>query len=190
MPPPSDYWSVGQDPGSPFPEGRRDALYQAAIKEFGPALERLANGYEADPERRRDLRQEMHFQLWRSFEHFDGRCSLKTWAFRVAHNTAISYIARERRARANWVSLEEVELPRARPDAEREIDDARSLEQLSRLILALKPLDRQVLLCYLEEMEASAIAEVTGLSPANVAVKIHRIKNVLARQFHQEQPHA
>ena len=49
---------------------RQDELYAAASREFGAALERLAAGYEADAEKRRDLRQEIHLQLWRSL-----RCS-------------------------------------------------------------------------------------------------------------------
>lgn len=57
---------------------KREELYETAIREFGRALDRLAAGYEADPEKRHDLRQEIHLQLWRSFEVFDGRCSLKT----------------------------------------------------------------------------------------------------------------
>jgi len=47
----------------------------------------------------------------------------------------------------------------------------------------LKPLDRQVMLAYLEGLDAASTAEITGLSARNVAVKIHRIKQVLARQI-------
>jgi RNA polymerase sigma-70 factor, ECF subfamily len=68
---------------------KQDELYQTAIRDFGRALDRLAAGYEADPQRRHDLRQDIHLQLWRSLDLFDGRCSLKTWTFRVAHNTAL-----------------------------------------------------------------------------------------------------
>ena len=47
------------------------------------------------------------------------------------------------------------------------------------------PLDRQVILAYLEDLDAESIAEITGLSVANVWTKIHRIKDVLVRQFHR-----
>ena len=83
-----------QSSGAPLP--KRDELYEAAIREFGRVLDRLASGYEADPEKRLDLRQDFHFQLLRSFDVFDGRCFLKTWALRVAHNTAVSHVSRER----------------------------------------------------------------------------------------------
>ena len=166
-------------------EASRDYRYGEAADQFGSALERLARAYEMDPEKRRDLIQEIHFQLWRSFERFDERCSVRTWVYRVAHHVAASHVLRERRIFSNLVSLEELEmLPdklQGQPAADQRID----LERLSALIQQLKPLDRQVIVSYLEEMDAVSIGEITGLSPGNVAMKIHRIKNILARRFHE-----
>ena len=165
---------------------KRDGLYDTAIAEFGRALDRLAAGYEADAEKRHDLRQDIHFQLWRSFEGFDGRCSLKTWTFRVAHNTAVSYVNRERRNNAGFVSLEEIERTLAGEDRPPDIDHERALQQLSQFIRQLKPLDRQIMISHLEDMDTATIAEITGLSPANVGMKIHRIKNILSNRFLEE----
>jgi RNA polymerase sigma-70 factor, ECF subfamily len=165
---------------------KRDELYDTAIREFGRTLDRLAAGYEADPEKRHDLRQDIHLQLWRSFELFDGRCSLKTWTFRVAHNTAVSYVNRERRKNAGFVSLEEIERTAPSQAREPDIDRERALQQLYDFIRQLKPVDRQIMISYLEEMDTAAIAEITGLSPANVGMKIHRIKNILSSRFLEE----
>jgi RNA polymerase sigma-70 factor (ECF subfamily) len=165
---------------------KRDALYENSVREYGRALDRLAAGYEADPEKRHDLRQDIHLQLWRSFEAFDGRCSLKTWTFRVAHNTAVSYVNRERRNHATFVSLEEIERTAPSLDGEPDIDHQRALQRISQFILQLKPLDRQIMICHLEDMDAATIAEITGLSPANVGMKIHRIKNILSSRFLEE----
>ncbi len=165
---------------------KRDELYETAIREFGRALDRLSAGYEADPEKRHDLRQDIHFQLWRSFEVFDGRCSLKTWTLRVAHNTAVSYVNREHRENASFVSLEEIERTAPTENREPDIDQQRALQQLSGFIRQLKPLDRQIMISYLEEMDTVTIAEITGLSPANVGMKIHRIKNILSSRFLEE----
>jgi RNA polymerase sigma-70 factor (ECF subfamily) len=77
-----------------------DELYQQVAAEYGAALERLAYAYEGDSDRRRDLLQEIHFQLWRSFQKFDSRCSLRTWTYRVAHNVATSHVVRQRRKKA------------------------------------------------------------------------------------------
>ena len=39
------------------------------------------------------------------------------------------------------------------------------------------------MLLYLEGMDANATGEIVGLSPGNVATKLHRLKKVLAQQF-------
>jgi RNA polymerase sigma-70 factor, ECF subfamily len=169
--------------------GKGRELYDTAVREFGRALDRLAAGYEADPEKRGDLRQDIHFQLWRSLELYDGRCSLKTWAFRVAHNVGVSYVNRERRKNSRLVNLEEIGQTAA-AGSEPDIDQQRALEQLSGFIQQLKPLDRQIMICYLEELDMAAIAEITGLSAAHVGMKVHRIKNILAGRFLEEQRHA
>jgi RNA polymerase sigma-70 factor (ECF subfamily) len=181
---------VGPEHGFVTAPSKRDELYQAAVHDFGRALDRLAAGYEADAEKRNDLRQDIHLQLWRSLEVFDERCSLKTWTFRVAHNTAVSYVNRERRINARFVSLEEIEQTAVSGDWEPNIDRHRLLEQLLRIILTLKPLDRQIMISYLEEMDALSISEITGLSAGTVAVKIHRIKNLISRRFLERQKHA
>ena len=54
----------------------QDDLYREAADTYGAALDRLARAYEADPEARRDLIQDLHLQLWRSLGNFDRRCSL------------------------------------------------------------------------------------------------------------------
>jgi RNA polymerase sigma-70 factor (ECF subfamily) len=168
---------------------KRDEYYAALAGEFGAAIDRLAAGYEADPDKRRDLRQDIHFQLWKSLEYFDERCSLKTWTFRVAHNTAASYVIRERRMKQRFVGLDEIEETANDRDSAPDIDRRRMLQQLSRLILMLKPLDRQIVISYLEGMDAASIAEITGLSASNVAMKVHRIKRILSQHFLEEQQH-
>lgn len=178
--------SAGRHPDS---ESKRRELYAAAVEAHGRALDRLAAGYEADPAKRVDLRQEIHLQLWQSLALFDGRCSLATWTFRVAHNTATSYIRRERRSNSGLAGLEESEHMATAGGEVPDIDRQRVLLRLTRLIRQLKPLDRQIMICYLEEMDAAAIADVTGLSRANVAMKIHRIKNILSGRLLEEKQH-
>jgi RNA polymerase sigma-70 factor, ECF subfamily len=165
----------------------QDDLYQQAAEEHRLALERVSRAYEADPDKRRDLLQEIHLQVWRSFANFDNRCSVRTWVYRVAHNAAASYVIRERRTAL--VTLETLEAA-AEGTIEADTGRQQALDRLSALIQQLKPLDRQVIVSYLEGMDAASIGEITGLSPANVAMKVHRIKNILARQFHQGGTHA
>jgi RNA polymerase sigma-70 factor, ECF subfamily len=170
---------------TPALKSSQDELYEEAAASFGPALERLTRAYEADPDHRRDLLQEIHIALWRSFAGFDHRCSMRTWVYRVAHNVGASHVARQYRTRPEaLVGLEELE---SRPDPHPADDADRSLalNRLLEMIQRLKPLDRDVILSYLEGLDAAEIAEITGLSSRNVATKIHRIKNILARFYHQ-----
>jgi RNA polymerase sigma-70 factor (ECF subfamily) len=158
--------------------------YDNAIADFGSTLARLAAAYEFDRAQQQDLLQEIHLALWRSFAGFRDQCSLRTWVYRVAHNTAATYVRRQKRSGVSrLVSLEELDDLPGQSDAERSLDESAVLARLSSLIQRLKPLDRDVMLLYLEGTSAAAIGEVTGLSPANVAQKIHRTKKVLQRHF-------
>lgn len=164
-----------------------DELYQRVAAEFGAALERLAYAYEGDSDRRRDLLQEIHFQLWCSFEKFDARCSLRTWIYRVAHNVATSHVIRQTKRKRNapaFLTLEEAEAQAGHENVEVSADRHQALTRLLALIQQLEFVDRQVILAYLEDLDAESIGEITGLSTANVWTRIHRIKNVLVRQFH------
>jgi RNA polymerase sigma-70 factor (ECF subfamily) len=163
----------------------QDDLYQEASAAYGPAMERLARGYEADPDKRRDLLQDVRLALWRSFEKFEERCSLRTWVYRVAHNTAASYVIRERRINSTQlVGLEELESTPGGEDHEHDTDQRRAFDRLLQLIHRLKPFDRQLMLLYLEGMDAASIGEITGISAGNVRTQIHRIKAILTRRFH------
>jgi RNA polymerase sigma-70 factor (ECF subfamily) len=162
----------------------REDLYEEAVRTHAPALDRLARAYEANPEARRDLLQEIYLGLWRSLESFDARCSLRTWIYRVAHNVASSHVDADRRSKARQlVSIDGMDVTDDKVDAASLADRRMALERLMTLVRDLKPLDRQVVLLFLEGVDAREIAEVTGLSPGNVATKVHRIKNILIRRF-------
>jgi RNA polymerase sigma-70 factor, ECF subfamily len=168
---------------------KQDELFSEAANSFGPALARLVSAYEADPEKRQDLSQDIQLQLWRSLANFDGRCSLRTWVYRVAHNVASSYLIRERRSRVPFVSLDDLEsqMEFAHPGPNQ--GQHWKLQQLEALIQKLRPLDRQIIVSYLEELDAAMIGEITGLAAPTVAMRIHRIKRILAKQVRQGEHH-
>jgi RNA polymerase sigma-70 factor, ECF subfamily len=162
----------------------RNDLYQEVTVSFGRALARLARAYEADADRLQDLLQEIHFEVWKSLEVYESRCALRTWVYRVAHNTAAKYVVRRCRTKPETLmSLEEIETlsrDRSQDAVNREV-----LGELMDFIHRLTPPDRQLMLLYLEGIETDSIAEIIGLSPSNVRTKIHRLKAILARQFHE-----
>ena len=174
-------------------DASQDSLYEEAAETYSSALDRLARAYELDAETRRDLLQEIHLHLWRSFSKFDQRCSLRTWVYRVAHNVATGHVIRQRRLRERLVNLEDLdslEHPAGSSQTELATQQVEALERLSALIQRLKPLDRQIIVSYLEGMPANAISEITGLSQANIGMKIHRIKKILQRWSGEGEVHA
>src|SRR5262245_4894687 len=127
----------------------------------------------------------MHVALWRSFAAYDGRCSVSTWVFRIAHNVAASHVSREQRANRPLVKLDEIEhLPSAQ-NISAEVEANEALERLQAIIRGLGPPDRQIITLYLEGLDAAAIAEITGLSAGAVATRISRLKSRLARLFYE-----
>src|SRR5262245_54498149 len=104
--------------GEPDPTRReQDRRYEEAASEFGPALQHLAKANEADANLADDLLQDIHLAIWRSFSGFDGRCSIRTWIYRVAHNTAASHVLKRTRLnRRPLVTLDEIDaLPDGQP---------------------------------------------------------------------------
>jgi len=134
------------------------------------------NRYDRD-----DLAQEISYQLWRSYSHFNGSVKFSTWMYRVALNVAITFYRKTRTAE-NIIEL-------AEPDTEIEDkkEDAAELEanmnRLQQLINELKELDKALMILYLEERTYREIAEILGISESNVATKISRIKEKLKQNF-------
>jgi RNA polymerase sigma-70 factor (ECF subfamily) len=169
----------------------QDVRYLAAAREHGAMIERLARGYEADSELRRDLLQEIHAALWRSFAIFEGQCAEKSWVHRIAHNVGVSHMMTGRRRRKMpLVGLDQIEELPGGDDPEHCTGTRTLSERLLATIHRLAPADRQVMLLYLEDLTAAEIGEVTGLSASAVAVRIHRLKALLAEPYRHEEKRA
>jgi RNA polymerase sigma-70 factor, ECF subfamily len=164
------------------PPTRQSRLYDEAVAAFGAAIERLARSYELDVHKRQDLLQNIHLNVWRSLDRFAGQCSLRTWVYRVAHNVAATHVLDERRRRTRpLVALEDVDDVGIEPDADRGV----LLSRLMDLIQRLRPLDRELVVLYLEGLSAAEIAEVMGISSANVATRIGRVKKLLSHHANE-----
>jgi RNA polymerase sigma-70 factor, ECF subfamily len=165
---------------------KQNELYRQTAAAFGAALERLAKAYEADPDKRRDLLQEIHIAIWQSFAGFNDLCSLRTWIYRVAHYVAASHVIKDKRINSKiWLNLDALEDMPDESNAEERIDRNLAIEWLMKIIQRLDPLERRLILLYLEGLDAAAISEISGITPSNAATKIHRIKRTLIQRFHQ-----
>lgn len=109
-----DYLNVGQSGTQVEQTESQDEFYQRVAEEYGAALARMAYAYEADPDLRRDLSQEIHLALWRSLGKFNGRCSIRTWIYRVAHNVATSHVVKQSKTKGMHLPFKPWKRPRLR----------------------------------------------------------------------------
>ena len=155
----------------------------AAGADFAALLEvnrrlifKVANTYgrgHADVE---DLAQEIAAQSWRAFPGYDPARSFSTWLYRIALNVAISWLRAEAPRRQRSVPFE-VELHDAGVNAVHDADDGSRI--LRGFIDSQGPLDRALLLLYLDDRPNNEIAEILGITATNVTTKINRLKERL-----------
>jgi RNA polymerase sigma-70 factor (ECF subfamily) len=118
-------------------------------------------------------------QLWRSFSKFDGRCRFSTWMYRIALNVAISSYRKES-TRTRHVISDEQHLLEAADETESQPEDIRLLYQF---IEGLDPLNKALILLYLDENSYREMADVLGITETNVATKISRLKNKMKQEL-------
>lgn len=136
---------------------------------------KVAHTYCRHPEDRRDLVQEISAQLWRSFPGWDRARPFSTWMYRIALNVAISHLRAAGEHERRSIPLDDTDREPVHDDeALRESDDG--IRALYRCIARLDPLDRALLLLYLDETSHREMAEILGISETNVATKIGRLK--------------
>lgn len=136
---------------------------------------KVAGTYARDPDDRADLAQEIAAQLWRAWPQYDEARSFSTWMYRIALNVAIGFVRGNARRLRHAVPLDETLhdiADAASPDHEAQA----ALRTLYRFIDTLEPLDRALLLLYLEERSTREMAEVLGLGESNVTTRIGRLK--------------
>lgn len=127
-----------------------------------------------------DLYQDVVLNLWKAFPKFRHECKMSTWVYRIALNTCISFIRKEKNI------PEIVTLTQEADRSEEEDETEAMLQQLYRMINRLGELDKSITLLYLEEKSYEEIAEITGLTVTNVATRLNRIKEKLRKMNKEE----
>ena len=162
-----------------------------AREAFAELLERhrkivfkVTYSYAWHPEDRAELAQEIALQLWRAFPKYDAARKFSTWMYRIALNVAITFVRDYSEKRAREIAFDERLHDRVDPDA----DDTETSQQfavLNRIIAQLDPLNRALMLLYLDEHSNAEIGEILGLTETNVSTRLSRLKqrirNDLAR---------
>ena len=157
---------------------------------FGTLLDRhrgivfkVANGYARGIEDRDDLAQEIAAELWRAWPRYDPARSFSTWMYRIALNVAIGHLrAQVVRGRHAPLPLDEG-LHDVADDNAPDHERAQHLRLLQAFIARQPPLDRALLLLYLDDRPQREIAEILGISESNVSTKIGRLKQRIRDQL-------
>jgi RNA polymerase sigma factor (sigma-70 family) len=158
--------------------------FERIVRDFGPALSRLAAAYAPDAADRDDLLQEILVAIWRALPRFRGESSERTFVFRVAHNRGITYQGRARRRQAHWTGAgdaEAGEVPDEGPDPAALLARSRRHERLVAAVGRLAEPLRQVVVLHLEGLTHREIAAVQGTTEENVAVRLARARKALRR---------
>jgi RNA polymerase sigma-70 factor (ECF subfamily) len=155
----------------------QEGVFEELMRECGPMIRRIAASYEADRELARDLAQEIFLALWRALPAFRGESSLRSFAARIAHNRAVSHVARS----AHLPRL--VELPGQIPCPAPQLEAlAIEHDRHSRALAAVQQLPlayRQVATLILEGLTPAEIAQALALTVSAVSVRASRARTML-----------
>jgi RNA polymerase sigma-70 factor (ECF subfamily) len=149
------------------------------IREHEGIIYKISRVYFDQEEDQKDLYQEIVYQLWKSYDSFDDRSKWSTWMYRVALNTAISFLKRDK-SKLKKVSSEGLDNFKMEPfDPVME----ERIEWLYKSIQELSVVEKGIILLYLEGKRHDEIASITGFSATNVGTRSSRIKEKLKRQI-------
>lgn len=154
------------------------------VREFAPALARIAASYERDPALRDELLQEVLIAVVSSLPRLKQAGSLKPFVFRIAHNRCLTHVTQRMRERAKQEPFNDL--------AAKTTDQERALierERSHRLLEAIRQLAlpyRQVMTLILEDMSYDEIAEALAISVANVGIRVNRAKQQLKMLLNHE----
>ncbi|WP_296313758.1 RNA polymerase sigma factor [Winogradskyella sp. UBA3174] len=150
--------------------------FETIYKTYWQKVFRLCMGYANDTAAAKDLAQETFIKVWKQLPKFRNESSIGTWIFRIASNTCLRQIQKDKK-------MPKSELPLEIKDEILETNIEKDIQLLYQYISELQEVERIIISLELEDMNQKEIAEIVGLSEGNVRVKIHRIKEKLTQKF-------
>ena len=127
---------------------------------------------------REDLFQEIIIQLWKSYPKFRGESKFGTWLYRIALNTAISDLRRQKK---NIAVTKTDQLPAEIEDIQYHKQKEEQLQQLQDAIAQLTEIEKAIVMLYLEDKSYDEMEDILGISQNNLRVKMNRIKEKLRK---------
>lgn len=132
--------------------------------------------YAYDEADRQDLFQEIVIQLWKNYPKFKGDAKFSTWLYRVAINTAITGL---RKQRDFITSYEPATLPADIKDDNTGMEEEERMQQLYQAIEKLNQVEKAIAMLYMEDRSYEEMEDILGISQGNLRVKMSRIKEKL-----------
>ena len=132
-----------------------------------------------------DLVQEVLFKVWKT-SRYQNQGQFKAWLFRLAHNTRVDWLRRNRRVLQHEVTgLDNTpEQRHPAPEPEEQVLSLEQQDDLAQALVALPDKQRELLiLSRFHELNHSEIAEITQRSRNTVKVQVFRALKQLAKKF-------
>src|SRR5450432_1995267 len=149
------------------------------IQENEGLIYKVTKLYTHSKEDEQDLYQEIVYQLWKSFGSFRNESKISTWMYRIALNTSIAYLTKEKR-KGSHQPINEKLLNQA--DTTNTLTEER-FEVLYAHIKKLNTIEIGIILLYLEGKSYDEIAGITGFTSTNIGTRLGRIKQKLISQI-------
>ena len=158
----------------------KDKEYKQIIEENQGRIRSVCRYYAGVSQDSEDLYQEILINVWRGLEKFRGDSQLSTWVYRIAVNTALSFVNKKNKYLNFNTYLDDGKAANlVGEDREDSVVHERQLDVMSNLINQLSVVDKIIMSLVLEDLNTKEIAEIVGITETNVRVKIHRIKEEL-----------
>ena len=147
-------------------------LFSVMVQQNKTTIFTVCYMFSKDQEEVNDLFQEVLIRLWQGFDNYKGNSKERTWIYRVALNTCISFDRKKRRHNKKQVYMGD-DLFGCNEH------DSQQTEVLHKRITRLRPLDRAIVLLWLEDISYEEIGSIIGITAKNVSVRLYRIREQL-----------
>ncbi|HUP10804.1 MAG TPA: sigma-70 family RNA polymerase sigma factor [Niastella sp.] len=160
-------------------------IFNQWIDQHKALIFKIVRAYGITATNQDDLFQEISIQIWRSVPAFRNESAVNTWIYRIAINTAISWVTRERKYRKINDAVDH--MPDVLTHSHKAEDE--QLTWLYKAIHSLDEIDRSLALLLLDGFSYKEMAIILGITVSNVGVKINRIKKQLILQSKKSSDH-
>ena len=147
----------------------KEQQFAQVVKDNRSTIYVVCYMFSNDAEEVADLFQEVLVKLWNGYDSFQGKSDIKTWIYRVTLNTCVTIDRKKRRRNRAMLSIDVDYFD----SQEQETAQVRILHER---IARLQPLDRAIILLWLEQISYGEIGEIVGISAKNVSVRLARIR--------------